>query len=117
MYSNSDDLDMEIKIHRNAVKMYAFLLNWITMLHEQNQSNTVKEKGKKKGRKKEENTDSEWKERLVKVFNNTLEHDYLGRLWKMDKPEETFLLLFYKTAFILLENPQNVKHKSLKEGI
>jgi condensin complex subunit 1 len=54
------------------------------------------------------------KEDILKSLNTVVEFD-LARIWRLEKPEVSFTNLIVTGAFTLLENPANLKTKSLKE--
>jgi len=111
--------------------MYAYLLQLLieTEEHSIAKKNSEKipvarEKGKK-GKKKEE-TDlhdkdtSIWeldteKEKIIVMLLSVIDLD-LSRLWNLPQPEESFLNLFSRIAFQVMENPANIKSKTIKRA-
>lgn len=66
-------------------------------------------------------TQSPWESEddRIKVFSlaaDVLQVD-LARLWGLANPDETFLALFSKIAFNLLENPVNHKSKPMRQAL
>lgn len=95
-----------------------FLLHWfLTQSEKEEQDQQEAAAGVKKSRKKKKATSADhFKETLIQNLVSLLELD-LARLWKLDKPEDAFMLLFLKSALTLLQNPANMSSKTSKESI
>jgi condensin complex subunit 1 len=113
-------------LHRNAVRMYVWLLQWLVSVEEialiKKGSAALPEKGRKsKKAKLEEDKSSFWEdENLRERFLTTLLHVLdvdLNRLWAGLNPEETFISLFSKLVFQMLENAANAKCKPIKSAM
>jgi acyl carrier protein phosphodiesterase len=113
-------------VHRNAVKMYVWLLQWLVSVEEiafvKKGSAALPEKGRKtKKPKLEEDRSSFWedenqRERFLSTLLHVLDLD-LSRLWSGLNPEETFTSLFSKLVFQMMENTANTKCKPVKSAL
>ncbi|KAL9657457.1 hypothetical protein ABK040_016725 [Willaertia magna] len=119
---SGDDFDHVVNVHKNALKMLIFCLYWVITKYEKEEIETTNESaaGKKKTRNKKRRKSviemDSWKERIIEILCATLKHD-LASLWKREKAEDAFVLLFFKTAFTMMENPENLKSATVKEAI
>jgi condensin complex subunit 1 len=121
----------QLNTHKNALKMYMFLLHWFLSMAKKSPPASSKAQpaasiataGKGKGRarktsKKDTDSGPSWtsetqKETLLSTMIHVLELD-LSRVWKMTYPEDEFLNLFATTAYAMLEDATNTKSKPVK---
>lgn len=125
---SGNNLDHVISIHKNALKMFIFLLYWVISKYEKEEveyvkskkdeelSKTKKKRGTKARRKSIIELDS-WKEGILHTLCSVLKRDDLPKLWKKDRVEDAFTLLFFKISFSLMENHDNIKSTLIKESI
>ncbi|KAG2388869.1 hypothetical protein C9374_000308 [Naegleria lovaniensis] len=125
---SDSNLDHVISIHKNALKMFVFLLYWVISKYEKEEveyvkskkdeelSKSKKKRGTKARRKSIIEMDS-WKEGILHTLCSVLKYDNLPKLWKKDRVEDAFILLFFKISFSLMENHDNIKSTLIKEAI
>lgn len=131
LLASKDASNEDLNVHKNAVKMYMFLLRWFLSSAKKSTSKTTTKKkasptkGAKGGRGRKANKKDEsgpsWetdnqKENILSAMIHVLEMD-LSRLWKMTYPEDEFLNLFATTAYSMLEDSTNTKCKPVKKCI
>eukprot|EP00761_Pharyngomonas_kirbyi_P009241 gb/GECH01009257.1/.p1 GENE.gb/GECH01009257.1/~~gb/GECH01009257.1/.p1 ORF type:complete len:1324 (+),score=347.64 gb/GECH01009257.1/:1-3972(+) len=115
-------LNLTLSIHRNALKMYVYLIHWIMGIVEVNSRQQAEAKKAIKSSRSRRNrtnrSDGEFqKERSIKILTSVLEHD-ISKLWIGNgEVEETFAFLFFKYVFSFLENPVSMKIRSIREAL
>ncbi|CAG8485546.1 2013_t:CDS:10 [Paraglomus brasilianum] len=117
--------DQTFDSHRQALNMWSFLLGWATYLAEnkaqskQNQKETGEFTSRSGRRGKERNNEpSQWnwdeqRKATLTVMVNVLKLN-LESIWVMKQELETFVGIFTKTVFLILESPLNIKDQSTK---
>ncbi|KAF9345500.1 Condensin complex subunit [Mortierella sp. AD094] len=125
-----NDQDMYMQ-HRDPLEMYGFLIFWIIGITEQKATSraaaaekTGKSARGKGARSAKENDDtvegtSTWtaeKQRAMDLMGKCLEL-HLSKIWTATHEKETFVSLFFKPAYQILENKENVKIPALKQRV
>eukprot|EP00466_Bigelowiella_natans_P012615 jgi/Bigna1/128328/aug1.6_g3036 len=98
----------------NAVKMFVYLLCTIVEDAEGvEKAKNMLRASKRKKKSKDPNLDwSTHAELVAAVFSEMLSEGKVYQLWRMAQPESEFGEILYKTACLMLENPQNTGLKS-----
>lgn len=117
-----EDFAAHVESSRNAIKMYSLLLctlvnNLEKMLRNQAIYESAPDKSKDAEKSKSAFDWDEQKEVICSLLVGALEEDNVFSLWKMNAPEESFGMLFFKLSNLLLETPSNLKNKALKPWI
>ncbi|KAG0240937.1 Condensin complex subunit [Actinomortierella wolfii] len=118
--------------HRKPLEMYGFLICWVISVTEQKATSKaataqpVKGRGKagRSGTKASESGDTEdgassWtgeKQKALDLMCRCLDLD-LHKIWMATHEKESFISLFFKPAYQLLENKENIKLAGLKRSI
>ncbi|KAF9117197.1 Condensin complex subunit [Mortierella sp. AM989] len=125
-----NDQDMYMQ-HRDPLEMYGFLIFWIIGITEQKATSraaaaekTGKSARGKGARSAKENDDtvegtSTWtteKQKAMDLMSKCLEL-HLSKIWTATHEKETFISLFFKPAYQILENKENVKISALKQRV
>ncbi|KAG0278180.1 Condensin complex subunit [Linnemannia exigua] len=130
----AQDLDLndqdEYLEHRQPLETYGFLILWIISLTEQKATSRAVQQEKAAGkatrgkgsRAAKDSADQEegvttWiaeKQRAMDLMTGLLDQ-HLSKIWTSTHEKETFVSLFYKPAYQLLENRENVKIAALKK--
>ncbi|KAF9438398.1 Condensin complex subunit [Entomortierella beljakovae] len=122
-----NDQDMYMQ-HRNPLEMYGFLIFWIINITEQKATSraaAAEKSGKSRGkgaRTKDDETvegTSTWtieKQRAMDLMSKCLELQ-LSKIWTATHEKETFVSLFFKPAYQILENKENIKISALKQRV
>ncbi|KAG0292153.1 Condensin complex subunit [Linnemannia gamsii] len=116
--------------HRMPLETYGFLIMWIISLTEQKATSRAVQSEKAAGkatrgkgsRAAKAGADTEegvitWiaeKQRAMDLMTSVLDL-HLSKIWTATHEKETFVSLFYKPAYQLLENKENVKIVALKK--
>ncbi|KAF9195978.1 Condensin complex subunit [Haplosporangium sp. Z 11] len=131
--STAQDLDINDQDvymhHREPLEMYGFLIFWIIGITEQRATSravAVDKTGKatrgKGVRKETDGADdriSTWtaeKQRAMDLMSKCVELP-LSKIWTATHEKETFISLFFKPAYQILENKENIKIASLKQRV
>ncbi|KAK3842793.1 MAG: armadillo-type protein [Linnemannia gamsii] len=126
---DSNDQDEYLE-HRQPLETYGFLILWIISLTEQKATSRAVQQEKAAGkatrgkgsRAAKDGADQEegvttWiaeKQRAMDLMAGLLDQ-HLSKIWTSTHEKETFVSLFYKPAYQLLENKDNVKIAALKK--
>ncbi|KAG0366325.1 Condensin complex subunit [Gamsiella multidivaricata] len=125
-----NDQDMYMQ-HREPLEMYGFLMFWVIGITEQKATSraaAAEKSGKatrgKGARSAKDNDDSEqgtstWtteKQKAMDLMSKCLELQ-LSKIWTATHEKETFISLFFKPAYQILENKENVKISALKQRV
>ncbi|KAG0342692.1 Condensin complex subunit [Podila horticola] len=117
--------------HRTPLEMYGFLIYWIISITEQKATSraaTMDKSGKavraKGSRAKNDGDDSEqgvstWtaeKQRALDLMCKCLGL-HLSKIWTATHEKESFISLFFKPSYQILENKENVKVSALKQRV
>ncbi|EGD75262.1 hypothetical protein PTSG_06915 [Salpingoeca rosetta] len=111
MNSNSS----EAQLGRNCLKMYTYLISLIASHQEGEAVKPTQHLGgatKKTKKTKSEFSWSQERERLLAMMLSLLQLD-VPKLWPMSCPEEQFVNLITRFAYVALENPEVVKDKDV----
>ncbi|KAI9242455.1 MAG: armadillo-type protein [Podila humilis] len=117
--------------HRTPLEIYGFLIYWIISITEQKATSkaaTMDKSGKatrpKGSRAKNDGDDSEqgvstWtteKQRALDLMCKCLGL-HLSKIWTATHEKESFISLFFKPAYQILENKENVRVSALKQRV
>ncbi|KAG0090671.1 Condensin complex subunit [Podila epicladia] len=117
--------------HRTPLEMYGFLIYWIISITEQKATSraaTMDKSGKavraKGSRAKNDGDDSEqgvstWtaeKQRALDLMCKCLGL-HLSKIWTATHEKESFISLFFKPSYQILENKENIKVSALKQRV
>ncbi|KAF9919096.1 Condensin complex subunit [Lobosporangium transversale] len=125
---NDQDVYMQ---HREALEMYGFLIFWTIGITEQKATSraavsekagkATRAKGARSGKDNDEAVEgtSTWtteKQKALSLMSKCLEL-HLSRIWTATHEKETFVSLFFKPAYQILENKENIKIVALKQRV
>jgi condensin complex subunit 1 len=126
--ANSDLLAGEeeaVSQHKQLLEIYGFLLQWAVSAVEaraQEKPTSAPAKGRGKGSKtKTAAKDGNWdaSAELMKALRAMLQvfklHEFLGRIFVTTPHRDTFVTMFTKSAYHILENEARVKNTAIKE--
>ena len=95
-------------------------MHWVITKYEKEEvesnNETTKKKSRSKKRRKSVIEMDNWKERILSILCSVLHQD-LPRLWKREKAEDAFIMLFFKIAFSFMENSENIKSEAVKQAV
>ncbi|KAG0021464.1 Condensin complex subunit [Entomortierella chlamydospora] len=125
-----NDQDMYMQ-HRDPLEMYGFLIFWIIGITEQKATSraaaaekigkSARGKGARSAKENDETVEgtSTWtteKQRAMDLMSKCLEL-HLSKIWTATHEKETFISLFFKPAYQILENKENIKITALKQRV
>ncbi|KAF9352012.1 Condensin complex subunit [Mortierella sp. NVP85] len=123
---NDQDVYMQ---HREPLEMYGFLIFWVIGITEQKATSraaAAEKTGKRgKGSRTAKDNDeveqgtSTWtaeKQKAMELMSKCLELQ-LSKIWTATHEKETFISLFFKPAYQILENKENIKISALKQRV
>lgn len=123
-----NDQDVYLQ-HREPLEMYGFLIFWAIGITEQKATSraaAVEKTGKRgKGSRSTKDDDeveqgtSTWtseKQKAMDLMSKCLELQ-LSKIWTATHEKETFISLFFKPAYQILENKENIKIAPLKQRV
>ncbi|KAF8935517.1 armadillo-type protein [Dissophora ornata] len=125
---NDQDVYMQ---HREPLEMYGFLIFWIINITEQKATSraastekTAKSTRGKGARASKDNNEADeqsstWtseKQKAMDSMSKCLELQ-LSKIWTATHEKETFISLFFKPAYQILENKENIKNSALKQRV
>ncbi|KAF9174343.1 Condensin complex subunit [Mortierella sp. AD010] len=129
-YLNVNDQEIYMQ-HRDPLEIYGFLIFWIINITEQKATSRVANlartkilaRGKSSQPVRETNGTVEgpsaWmteKQKAMDLMSECLELN-LSKIWTTTPERETFVSLFFKPAYQILENKENVKSSALKQRV
>ncbi|GAN09384.1 condensin complex component cnd1 [Mucor ambiguus] len=122
--TTADDLENNEKEsfnnHRLHLELYGFLVHWFLLLAEEHStSSTMVRKAKSSSTGGHNLKTFDWSTQKLKAFDlaSWLLDLKLSKLWTLPPDRLTFVTLFTKPAYQLLENPAHAKSSPIKERI